>query len=390
MDRQTNEKALLTYESRPISTPPSTALYVINILVDHEQCVAMATAETTEGIGSVAEYVSSETLDWIEPLWKKEQEEAQELAENSFHLFNDSEEQNEEGLESDRIASRSIKISGVSVDYVCDISAAGHGNEVWSASIAACQFLADLFSLDDFSMKGNFRCLELGAGAAIPSLFLANYLSQKPNHEASILVHITDLKRYHNLKPILLAVRRLPAQVRQQVQLKVSPHTWGLGVGTQSIGANLDFSFIETECGGMNLYDIVAVSDCIYDPNYHQQLLDSICATLKKPTNQGRKANDGGRVIITFSLHGNVPEDNVWAFFRKAADRGLTYRVAQQESNDPSGERSGWHMEQSMIDLGLWQSHMDPKRWIVHIYELFWAVDRCYLPVSGDLYAIQR
>ena len=332
---------------------------------------------------SVSAYISRETLAWIEPLWRKEREEALELtsANSALNMFSNSsdEEDSEDGWDSGTMESRSITISGVHFHYVCDISASGHGNEVWCASVALCQYIEKIATEQDLLHKREkLRCLELGAGAAIPSLFLGNYISQQLHVNLPILVHITDLQRFHNIKPILLAVGKQPDDVRQKIEFKVSPHYWGTGVGTsiQSNTDELDSSFLENECGGSNMYDVILVSDCIYDPTYHQELLNSICATLRKPNHQDGKVDDrGGRVIVTFSIHGNVPEENVWEFFRKATDKGLIWKEAPQNSEGNQEGRSGRHMEQSMRDLGIFLSNMDPKRWIVHVYELNWPVD---------------
>ena len=61
--------------------------------------------------------------------------------------------------------------------------------------------------------------------------------------------------------------------------------------------------------------DILIASDCIYDPTYHVDLLDS-ASELISPE---------GTFIVGYSLHNNVPPASVEAFFELA--RGLGWKI---------------------------------------------------------------
>ncbi|KAL3923155.1 MAG: hypothetical protein SGILL_001814 [Bacillariaceae sp.] len=236
----------------------------------------------------------------------------------------------------------------------------------------------------------SFQCLELGAGVALPSLFLGHLFAGDTNPPVQsfnkALLHITDGKQYRNIRQILFSLSRQPKQVLKSAFFRVSPHNWGKGVDEE------DGSFLAQECpdAAPRSYDLVIVSDCIYNPTYHRDLLKTIAATLRLPEKESE--DEGGRAILSFSLHGNTPDKDIWDFVDKVVPEtrhghwrmqarrvkhdfisSLRTTSGSQQKPQPVQGRHGWDMESTMKDLGLWTANIEPKRWFSFVYEITWT-----------------
>jgi hypothetical protein len=224
--------------------------------------------------------------------------------------------------------------------------------------------------------------MELGAGTFLPSLFLGHLVANDSHVHPEIkpVLHITDGKQYRNIRQILFSLSNQPTQVRESASFRVSPHNWGQNIDV--------FLAQESASGG---YDLIIVSDCIYNPTYHRDLLKTIAATLRLPATPD---DPGGRVILTFSLHGNTPDRDIWNFIdrvipeetchdewklqaRPVQDDLMTESFASfassHEKQQPVVGRHGWDMEETMKELGLWTANIEPKRWFSFLYEIMWA-----------------
>jgi hypothetical protein len=463
--------------------------------------------------------ITRATFDWLEPKWRKEQEDLAAESERNvdngtphgWSLFggresagrggrggqNDDEDDDDDGGTGSftQISIGDDEGDGgggdgpVTLDFFIDDFSAGHGNRVWHASVAMCLYLQNAPLMESWPSSSNnnkssyggdrvesssFRCLELGAGTALPSLYLANLLVARsrmvssssptsPTEGSSAsnaggkkpFIHVTDARQYRNIRQILFSVdRQRLVKDADAVQFRVSPHNWGEGVGREEDSRGADgarvgggcrndddggggsTSFLDQECGTTlssssehwkedsgkeasmmmgNSYDMILVSDCIYNPTHHEALLQSIRALLKLPPPQMEDGNlhtnsnhngdnagqggGGGRAIVSFSLHGNTTDQSVWDFVehKVGAIRCGEYRLqaravphlhsasgvvsdSDNDSNDvvrfvdPQGEGGvGWNMEEQMKRLNLWAANMEAKRWIAHLYEIRWV-----------------
>jgi len=249
--------------------------------------------------------ISQSTHDWIETSGKfnsaEEPEHSPDLFENA-----DEEDEDEEFHE--------IVVSNTKLRYVCDeLGPSGHGNKIWSASIALCEYLATLYGN---SRDEELQVIELGAGVAIPGLFLGKYLPKS----------VVSLSDQQNISNIVQMLQSVSLQTRPS-SFRVLPHDWGNPLAEK--------------------YDLVLVSDCIYMPDAHDALLQSIRGCLK------------GSAIISFSLHGNVPDQSVWNFFDKARQLGFAVKELQARN-----------MLETMKQLQLWEATTDSQRCVVYVYEL--------------------
>lgn len=386
--------------------------------------------------------VTQSTKDWLEPLLQKERENAKEIKEsavdNQLFARPEDDDEGDDEDDNDMVETSSISLYGITLEFFRDGQSTGHGNRVWHASIATCMYLRYLWlqdnvvpSLTDATSSTSIqastlpplRVLEFGAGTALPSLFIVNLLANTVAQDSASnykracnkpVVHITDGKQYRNIRQILLSLDRQPQHVMQNVHIRVSPHNWGEGIDISSQGtAGMDSSFFEFECpssnqiqqqttkneeistasnSAANSYDWIIVSDCIYNPNYHESLLQSIASCLTFPTVPATTTT-GGRAIVTFSLHGNTSDDTIWEFFNKVrniqrCDQGrewqLKARPIRELPNAQTSEENaipmptmdlesgGWHMEETMKFLDLWAANVEPKRWLAYVYEILW------------------
>jgi hypothetical protein len=205
------------------------------------------------------------------------------------------------------------------------------------------------------------------------------------------------------------------------VRIEVHPHNWG---DNNTIGFAADDAADESE----GEHDLVIVSDCIYNPEFHDDLLLSLSRTLALPTmantttistNTTKSASNGGGVaVVSFSLHGNVQDAAIWEFLDQKLPSTMRNNNDNDNNNDtiegevvvwrlharcvsigpqpqphtesqtqitqnPStreelpGEqhvaREGWDMESTMTDLGMVTEGMLSERWLAYVYEITWV-----------------
>jgi len=328
--------------------------------------------------------ITQETYEWLKPLHDQETADLEEIRraalERKNNPFYDNDSEDEDGL----LTTTTTTLEGIegtpfSVRFVSDTNSSGHGNKVWHASIATCRYLKHRFLLP--SNEESFRCLELGAGTAVPSLFLAKLIASSTERGPHTVLRITDAKYYRNIMQILRSVdldRHEPVPADASVKIEVHPHNWGEPIGFGKETGTADPS---------SPHDLVIVSDCIYNPEYHDDLLASLSRTLAIPLS-GQK---GGIAVVSFSLHGNVKDEVIWDFLEsKLPSQKLTagrveWRLqakcvsfGQNIAGDTSNQehvpvREGWDMENTMNELGMETEGIKPERWIAYVYEITWV-----------------
>lgn len=143
------------------------------------------------------------------------------------------------------------------------------------------------------------RALEFGAGAALPSLVLFREgaeqiicTDRKVNEQTFDALHMSFEKNC-----LLWGM----SEDEKNRRVRIMPHTWGEEIEklTERNGGS----------GGDNMIDLLVASDCIYNPMYHQALLESAAGSINKET---------GIFIVGYSFHMNVPPGQVLDFFDTA------------------------------------------------------------------------
>lgn len=192
------------------------------------------------------------------------------------------------------------------VIYHLALLAPGHGNSLWNACICIAEHLSsaskrsqllgdDISSLVPWPPRSS---LEFGAGAALPSMILLR--------EGTDNVIITDRKvNDMTFEALDLSAEKNGEQwnvsdISQRVE--VCDHTWGEAI---------DELVKKSNSGGI---DVLVASDCIYNPTYHNTLLQSASGTI---------CSERGIFIVGFSYHSNCSKEQVDAFFAKAEEFGF-------------------------------------------------------------------
>ena len=238
-------------------------------------------------------------------------------------------------------------ISNTSIVYHLAMNAPGHGNRLWNSSMCIAQhlLLPELrSSIMNFVGSGASkngrttrqrqlvvwpptRCIEFGAGAALPSLVLI--------HEGAGRVVITDkyvnectfdaLRQSVNNTNFNVIVEEEEDSMNEERTLDqhavVVAHTWGenidellshIGGGVHNNNnKNNDVNITATEVvssSNTTKANLLIASDCIYNPIYHHALLQSVVGAM----------DTTGIFVVGYSLHGNVPSLQTLEFFTMA------------------------------------------------------------------------
>eukprot|EP00536_Pseudo-nitzschia_multiseries_P016239 jgi/Psemu1/263522/estExt_Genewise1Plus.C_10530015 len=351
--------------------------------------------------------ITKNTFEWLKPLHEKEEAVMEEIrlaaearkndvfAQCRASDYDEEEDSDDQSDSEDDILTistktlRDIEATGTAVKFAMDTNSTGHGDTVWHASVATCRYLKHDFlaKLCNAQCK-SFRSLELGAGTAVPSLFLANQMVKMQSSEGektmekcpTTKICITDAKQYRNIKQILLSVGMQESiTINSNVHFEVHPHNWG----------EFDESIPSREAAdstGAKGYDLVIVSDCIYNPEYHEALLETLTHTLAL----------GGRAVLSFSLHGNVDDEVIWDFVEQEIpaksfpdgnnnEEDEAWRlearcVSKSETSDTNDDnvfvyREGWNMEDTMKELRVAKDGLASERWFSYVYEITWVRD---------------
>lgn len=184
--------------------------------------------------------ITKETFDWLFPLWQQELDELRQVRDAQAHtLFStDCESEEDDGLM--MMSSGTIHdLKGMSFSFWMDTGSTGHGNRVWHASVAMCLYLKRHHGIPS---NCSFRCLELGAGTALPSLYLGHLISANCTATAvddKPVVHITDAKQYRNIRQILVSLSKQPSQVLERLFSSVAARL-GSGIRCERYGCVSD------------------------------------------------------------------------------------------------------------------------------------------------------
>lgn len=87
----------------------------------------------------------------------------------------------------------------------------------------------------------------------------------------------------------------------REAVFRIVAHNWG-----DSFAGCLQ----QSDCAHSSCFDVIVASDCIYNPKFHRALLESATQLLDPSI---------GLFVVGFSLHGNIPSEQVLDFFATAA-----------------------------------------------------------------------
>ena len=238
---------------------------------------------------------------------------------------------------------------GIKIVFILSDSYEGFGDILWSSAryvantisnpITCRELLSPLLlssqgnddnDLDNLSSQQHplqgTSFLEVGAGAGVPS-----WAAMK----CGANVVCTDLKDTNRIRSMAECAERNFRQIGDDndsllanaKKTRVCPHDWGSptdgvvkALNNNDSGCNDNDNEKE-----QRLFDVIIAADCCYMPWWHKELLDSIHKLLS-----GR-----GVAIISFALHGNTDDDDVWKLVDRAKDRGFVVEVLESQQLSP-------------------------------------------------------
>ena len=213
------------------------------------------------------------------------------------------------------------------MSYILSVAGGGHGDDIWAASRRVANLLAspetcrELLKMDQSSSQESHPLLglhfvELGAGAGVPS-----WVALKRGAH----VVCTDQAIPGRIRTIAECAERNRGDSEGRVW--VGPYDWGSPVG----------EMMERSAGGG--FEVVLASDCLYNPELHGVLLDSI-EMLMAPEGVG---------LLPFALHGNTADENVWGIVGLAESKGFTVEVLESAQLTP--QCSNMRTERALVNM---------------------------------------
>jgi len=232
-------------------------------------------------------------------------------------------------------------LGAIEIIYHLAHLAPGHGNTLWNSSLCIAEHILSpslrqkLFGEIVYRWPPS-RALEFGAGAALPSLALI-----KEGSKRTVLTDrkINDMTFEALERSIAINCEKwgIPEDEWRQRAI-VMPHTWGDNENLKELlldGRGGDTSHSNNNDiedyfdNRLEKNDLLIASDCIYNPIYHDTLLQSCDFLLSK---------DEGILVVGYSYHGNVCKEEVEEFFVNAKIKyGL--KVISELSKEYSEQR---------------------------------------------------
>ena len=334
--------------------------------------------------------VSQKTFQWLQAEEKRQISELEEEKEVTHDFFgfhdtatNDEEEkwlrvrewlssaQNPDGIggynEEDSEESRhhhqqqkneaSPDTKAVCVKYILSSAGGGHGDDLWAASRHMANLFADegkcrellapLLIATESEQRASklpptrhpltgLNLIELGAGGGVPSWTAMWCGASVVCTDQSIPDRIRCLAESaeRNRRAMSQATKLDKEVFDNACKARACGYDWGTSI--HEVVTVIDGIQEETK------FDIVVAADCIYMPEFHEVLLESIRMLLSKR----------GVALLPFALHGNTDDSKIWSIVDLASAKGFEAEVLESQQLTPQS------------------SGMDKKRGLVHMLRL--------------------
>jgi predicted nicotinamide N-methyase len=216
----------------------------------------------------------------------------------------------------------------VKVVYILSSAPGGHGDDLWASSrhVAnqmanqeSCrELLSPLWAHKDGIGRENdnrhplegFDMLELGAGGGLPSWTAMWRGARVVCTDRSIPDRIRCLAE--SAERNWRSIQNVPQNNHNSAnaqRVRVCPYDWGSS--TEEVVSPLQDD--DDDKANNKLFDIIVAADCVYMPELHKELIDSI-QKLLDPT---------GVALLPFALHGNTEDSRVWGVVDLAKQEGF-------------------------------------------------------------------
>jgi predicted nicotinamide N-methyase len=220
----------------------------------------------------------------------------------------------------------------VKVEYILSSAPGGHGDDIWASSRHVANLMAnketcrELLSPmwngkdtigrenDDRHPLEGVELLELGAGGGVPSWTAMWRGARVVCTDQSIPDRIRCLaesaernwRRIQNTPQNNLNLAMISTDAQRA---RVCPYDWGSSIEevTSLLQDDHDDEFRNKR------FDIVVAADCVYMPELHKELINSIQKLL----------DPDGVALLPFALHGNTEDSRVWEVVDMATQEGF-------------------------------------------------------------------
>lgn len=279
----------------------------------------------------------------------------------------------EEQEDKERLNRKNVLEQGaLSIPYILSESSGGHGDDLWAASRHISNVFADrekcfdLLSpiLDHNNRKDHHQqvlhqdtmemdhpllgldFIELGAGAGLPSWTAmrcgARVVCTDQPLPNRIRCMAESAERNIRLMKDNAVAPREEKEYKFAMQARVCPYSWGEPIHDILVDVSTNVLEEKNDNEESKRFDVVVAADCIYMPQFHSSLLDSISMLM----------SDKGLALLPFALHGNVKDEDVWNIVDLAIGKGFKVETLASQQLSP----------QSI--------NMDSKRGLIHLLRL--------------------
>ena len=287
--------------------------------------------------------MEEEGADAVAGLFSNEEDEDDEMVTQRVQLWSSSatNPNGVGGYQTDK--EQEVEEGSVRVLFVLSESWEGFGGLLWAsaryiANVMAyeeqCRVLLEPLLKQKETTTGHpllaTSFLELGAGAGVPSWAAMR---------CGARVVCTDLAKENRVRCMAESAERNWREMRSSLEekdpilanaqrAKSCPHDWGTPVDKILKCLNEN---------GSEKFDVVVAADCLYMPQCHSELLDSVKATL----------SERGVALLPFALHGNTDDASVWGIVDIAKEKGFNVETLESQQLTPS--YTGMEAKQGLV-----------------------------------------
>lgn len=222
-------------------------------------------------------------------------------------------------------------------------------HSLWAEYIYnAARVMTDMIDCNEINVK-NMKCLELGAGAGLPSIIAA--LNEAKEVVISDYGHFNDMSLMAaidiNISYILPYLSN-----NSEIILRSAGYIWGNPIDELVYGSEKSSyrqsAALDSNISDTDLFDVILLADLLFNRSEHRKLLWTVKKCLKSY----------GQAIVTFSHHDPEKSALDLKFFEYATEEEYNFKVEklgeEKRSSYPFVENDG----------------LDELRGYVHIYRL--------------------
>lgn len=316
-------------------------------------------------LSELVDRLSVETFEWLQSIENAQEKEANETPSSAMLFANDDDDEevyvrvqewisstsNPDGTggyqneDADAVAPIDDDDSSLRVKYILSDAAGGHGDDLWAASRHVSNLFCNpntcrelLKSTREHPLLG-VPLLELGAGAGLPS-WTAMWCGARvvcTDQPIANRIRCMCESAERNYRNMVSQLSSDDPRLAHAKEARVYPYNWG--------DSNISELLLTGESKDSQ-FDVIVAADCIYMPECHSILLDSIKLLLSQD----------GVALLPFALHGNTDDEKVWAIVELARAKGFQVETLESRQLTPqAGSMDSKRGLVNMLRLTIWK-----------------------------------